>query len=323
MLDHIIFAYEFDGKGEGLPLEGDEISQLIKSDKLAWVHLDADNSNTKKWLDKEIEYLDPLIIKALTEDETRPRMLQVGDGALMILRGVNLNNDSDPEDMVSIRIWIDKHRIVSVRKRKLRAILDIESRLQKGKGPKDSAEFIIMLINRLFERMEPTLNSLDDAMDELEEMVIESPDVSIRERISTVRKKAILIRRHMAPQREAIDQLRMADLKWLKEKHTRHLLESYNHVSRYVEDLDALRERSQIVKDELMGVLTDKMNKNMYILSVIAAIFLPLGFLTGLLGINVGGIPGSDNKDAFYIFCGMLIFIVAVQIIVFKRCKWF
>jgi zinc transporter len=65
------------------------------------------------------------------------------------------------------------------------------------------------------------------------------------------------------------------------------------------------------------------MNKNLYMLSVIAAVFLPLGFLTGLLGLNVGGVPGVDNPAAFWIFSGVLSAVVGLQIALFKRWKWF
>ena len=68
---------------------------------------------------------------------------------------------------------------------------------------------------------------------------------------------------------------------------------------------------------------TYRLNKNMYILSVISAIFLPLGFLTGLLGINVGGIPGAENVDAFWIFSGGLVTLVIGLLSLFKVLKWF
>ena len=92
---------------------------------------------------------------------------------------------------------------------------------------------------------------------------------------------------------------------------------------RYVEDLDTVRERAQIVKEELNTVLSDQLNKNLYILSVIAAIFLPLGFLTGLFGINIGGMPGVENDLAFWIFCGFLTAVTLIQIIIFKIMRWF
>jgi len=103
----------------------------------------------------------------------------------------------------------------------------------------------------------------------------------------------------------------------------KRLSESINHVTRFIEDLDAIRERAQIIKDELSNILADRLNRNMYLLSVIAAIFLPLGFLTGLLGVNIGGIPGVNNSYAFGFFCGILFVIVMIQIYIFKKNKWF
>ncbi len=323
MAGHILLAYGFDGEGGGKALGEDAISKRLKDDALAWVHLDANHANTRGWLEQEIAYLDPFIIEALLAEETRPRMTQIDGGVLLILRGVNLNENADPEDMVSIRLWVDEHRIISVRKRKLRAVQDIEEKIKAGNGPKDAGQFIAMLASRLFERMQPVLTGLDEVTDDIEEKILESADTNLREAIVDVRKKAIMFRRYMAPQRDAIGQLRMTDLAWLDDVHKRHLQEAYNHVTRYIEDLDAIRERAQIVKDELANILADRLNKNMYILSVIAAIFLPLGFLTGLLGINVGGIPGADDTDAFIIFCAILGAIVSIQVVIFKRLRWF
>ena len=323
MNDHVLLAYTFiNGKSESLI--GNAIAEQIKStDNLAWLHMDANHPDTKGWLDKEAQYLDPFIIEALLADETRPRMVQVGDGVLLILRGVNLNKDSDPEDMVSIRLWVDQYRIISIRRRRLKAIWDIEEKIKAGKTPEGAGHFVCMLVSRLFERMEPVLSELDELTDDVEEQVLENADTSLRESIVNVRKQAIMYRRYMAPQRDAIGQLRMSDVGWLEDNHKRQLQESHNHVTRYVEDLDAIRERAQIVKDELANILSDRLNKNMYVLSVVAAIFLPLGFLTGLLGINVGGIPGADNGSAFWLFCGILVTVVAVQVFIFKKLKWF
>jgi len=323
MTNHITFAYSFDGKGKGSALEKTQISKHIKSKNLAWVHLDANNPETKLWLEKEISYLDPYVIEALLAEETRPRMTQIDDGALIILRGVNLNDNSTPEDMVSIRIWIDKHRIISIYKRNLKAIEDIVESITKGSGPKNAGDFISLLVEKLFARINPVLSELDDNTDHLEESIIENANTKLREDIVSIRKKAIIFRRYMSPQRDAIAQLRMSNLKWLNELNKRHLQESYNNITRYIEDLDAIRERAQIIKDELASIIAEKLNKNMYTLSVIAAIFLPLGFLTGLLGINVAGIPGADNSDAFMNFIGILAFIVLLQIAIFKKFKWF
>jgi len=100
------------------------------------------------------------------------------------------------------------------------------------------------------------------------------------------------------------------------------LREIADRTTRFVEDLDSARERAAVTQEELMGRLSEQMDKRMYMLSLVAAVFLPLGFLTGLLGINVGGIPGAEFPWAFAIVTAGLITLVAIQVIVFRAKKW-
>ncbi len=316
-------AFEFDGTGSAKALAQNDILKSINSDKTAWVHLDANHSETRLWLETEFSNLDPFVLQALLEDETRPRITETNEGVLIILRGANLNDNSQPEDMVSIRLWVTKTGIISLRKRRLKAILDIEKSFSDGKGPTNTSEFICILIDRLFKRMEPIIATLDERTDNIEENIINNPSTKHREEIVDIRRKAIIFRRYMVPQRDAIINLRNNNLSWFDNSNMKSILESINHVTRFIEDLDAIRERAQIVKDELSNILSDKLNRNMYLLSVIAAIFLPLGFLTGLLGVNIGGIPGVDNNYSFGFFCGILFVIVMIQIYIFKKNKWF
>lgn len=323
MNQHIAFAYEINnGLGNNIT------SELIanpshNTDKLLWVHLDSHHSDTMQWIEQSSPDLEPFILDALFDDETRPRMAQINHGLLLILRGVNLSENADPEDMVSIRLYIEKNRIISVYRRRLKAIRDIEEKIISGKGPKDVGQFICMLTSQLTERLEPAVSKLDELTDDAEENLLENVDASLRGNIVQIRKQAIMFRRYMAPQRDAIGQLCLSDLDWFDDMHRRHLRESHNHVIRYIEDLDAIRERAQIVKDELGNILADKQNKNMYLLSIVAAIFLPLGFITGLFGINVGGMPGVSSDMAFWIVCLICLLFIIVVAGIFKFLKWY
>lgn len=319
----ILYAAAIEGNGYGRPLATAEISQHISDDALAWVHLNAALPESRSWLEREITCLDHIIIDALLAEETRPRALEFGNGILLNLRGINLNENADPEDMVSIRLWVDQHRIISLCRRPSKAAQDIQTALSEGRGPKNAGDFICKLANRLLEHMEQTFSNLDDHLDEIEELVIENPNKSERKTISDLRKDVIIYRRHIAPQREAITALRNTDQSWIDTTHKRQLQESIDRIIRYIEDLDTMRDRAQVIKDELISTLSDRMNKNMYVLSVIAAIFLPITFLTGLLGINVGGIPGAESPEAFAVFCILLITIVTLQIALFRKLKWF
>jgi zinc transporter len=130
------------------------------------------------------------------------------------------------------------------------------------------------------------------------------------------------LRRYLAPQREAMARLYNERVPWLNDMDRMRLREVADSTTRYIEDLDASRERAIVIQEELMSRISEQMDKRMYVLSMVAAIFLPLGFLTGLLGINVGGIPGAEYKGSFYIFCGILISVSVMQIYIFKKLKW-
>lgn len=320
MSSPIIFAYGLDSQ---TPLNGPAIAEGLKADQPAWVHLDANSDEALGWLEASIGYLDHLVVRGLMAMETRPRMTQIGEGALIVLRGINLAEGAEPEDMVSIRLYIDPHRIISVRLRPVKSAEDIARKIDRQTGPRDAGALLSELIGRLSERMQPVLTELDEQIDEIETMLIESENPDLRADLVGLRKQAILFRRHMAPMRDVVAGLQISDFEWLSPKHRRELTESQNHLTRYVEDLDAIRERAQIIKDELAATRADRMNRQMFILSVISAIFLPLGFVTGLLGINVGGMPGADNQAAFWITC-LALFVAALGIIaVLKRNRWF
>ena len=104
MREPLLFAYQFDGHGGGEALATAQLNERQSSDGVIWGHLDAAHKAARNWLQNQFPQLDPLVHDALLADETRPRLTPYDDGALLILRGVNLNEDAAPEDMVSIRL---------------------------------------------------------------------------------------------------------------------------------------------------------------------------------------------------------------------------
>ncbi|MDT8335970.1 MAG: CorA family divalent cation transporter, partial [Desulfurivibrionaceae bacterium] len=94
------------------------------------------------------------------------------------------------------------------------------------------------------------------------------------------------------------------------------------HLTRYIEDLDQARDGLTVTQEELMSRMSEQLNSRMYVLSLIAAIFLPLSFLTGLLGINIAGIPGAQYQNAFIIFCLFLSAVVVGEIALFRKKNW-
>ena len=319
--DGLIAAYILDGNGGGKRVGWKEIQQWGPTAGLLWVHLNFEAPDAQRWIREESQ-LEDVVGDALLAEESRPRITTFDDGALVALRGVNLNPEADPEDMVSLRIWAEKNRIITTRRRKLLSVANLCSAIETGKGPRTSGEFLEDVADRLMVRMGGVIDELEDKAAELEEAVLTEESHELRPKLASIRRDAINLRRYMAPQREAIVRLQSEKISWLAEEDRVRLRETYDRLTRYIEDLDAARERAAVTQEELISRLSEQMDNRMYVLSIVAAIFLPLGFLTGLLGINVGGIPGSEYKAAFFVFCLLLVALVVIEVIIFKKKKW-
>lgn len=317
----LLYGFIFDGHGGGKRIELDDVKSWKPEQGILWLHFDYSFEDAQNWIIKE-SGLEEVPAEALLTEENRPRTTIIKDAALIALRGVNLNPDSDPEDMVSVRLWVDEHKIISTRKRPLLSTNDIAESLEINKGPKTSGDFLVDLTDWLISRMQETIESIEDRLAELEETIMENSSPGLRNILLDIRREAIMLRRYLAPQREAMARLYSEELSWMQSTDKVRIREVTDTLIRYLEDLDSARDRASVMQEELANRITEQMNMRMYVLSLVAALFLPLGFLTGLLGINVGGIPGADNKWAFMIFVGMLAGVVVLQILYFKKKKW-
>ena len=316
--DGLILASILDGRRGGRDARWADIDGWRPGTGTLWVHLDRTGVRSEAWL-RRSSGLEAWICDALLAEETRPRVTEHKDGLLVILRGVNLNPAADPEDMVSVRAWVERDRVVTVRKRHLMAVEDIRQSLEGGSGPKTSLDLLVMLSDRLAERMGPIISALDEAVDQCEDDVITAESHALRSQLASLRRQAIALRRHIAPQRDALSRLQTVTVSWIDDPHRVRLREAYDRITRYVEDLDAARERATVTQEELAGRLAEQMNRTMYTLSIVATIFLPLSLFTGLLGINVGGIPGTDYPWAFAVVTVGLVVAGLIEVYYFRR----
>ncbi len=313
-----VSVFLFDGRGGAVRRTPDDLVQAdVVEGGFAWWHLHLGRPDADAWL--ETSSLDRFVIEALTAPETRPRCTVHGEGVVLNLRGVNLNPGAEPEDMVSTRLWIEKSRIVGVWLRPLLAVLDLMGAIQRGQAPSSPGELIAKLALRLADRAEPTIAAFNEQVDELEEAILDEAVEISRRKLADVRRVSIVLRRYMFPQRDALATLEVEDLPWLTDRDRSRLREAAERVTRLAEDLDAIRDRAQVVHDQLMERRAEVMNRQMLVLSIAAAIFLPLGLLTGLLGVNVAGIPGTENSWSFWIVCWLLLVMAGGLIWFFKR----
>ncbi|RVV96529.1 zinc transporter ZntB [Mesobaculum littorinae] len=319
----IHFAYALAGDTPGRTLTGDdEIADALAAPEPAWIHMQADDARTRDWIETHLAYLPEPVRAALLATDPRPRAVTHGDGVLVILRGVNLNPGAEPEDMISIRLWVAEGRIVSVSLRELASVHEMAAAIAAGQGPQRAGTLLCDLAERLQGRIETYVQNLDDLGDRLEVEVLQQPGPELRATVTDTRGEIVDLRRFLLPQRDAAAALAQSPAPVLDDHDRLRLSEVQDRLLRAVEEVEGLRERLVVVKDELTTAMSDRLNRNLYLLSVISAVFLPLGVLTGLMGINLAGMPGANWPPAFWVFTGLLCLILAAQVALLRRLNW-
>jgi len=319
--DGLICAYRLDGNGGGQETDWQGVRAWKPGDGLIWVHLDWTTEAAAKWLRGE-SGLDPLVAEAMLAEDTRPRTAVFDTGVLVILRGVNLNPGASPEDMVSVRVWVGAGRIITARRAKLLAIEDLRDDLARGKGPGTSPGFLIRLAQRLTDRVLPIEDAIGETLDELEDALVAGDMDVVGEKLTPVRRETIALRRHLAPQRDALTRLVSECDAWFDVNQQARMREVADRVYRIVEELDAMRDRAAIIQDERRTRISERMDRAIYVLSIVATVMLPLTFVTGLLGMNVGGIPGEKVAWAFWAVVGGLAVVALILLVFFRRIRW-
>lgn len=317
------YSYQLDASNGASPLSLDQINNWSSNDGLMWLHLDYTDEKALAWINNS--HLPDVEKEALTTQRIRPRLNQTKEGFFLSLRGIDLDSDNQsdqPSEMVSIRGYYTHNSIITTSDRPVRALDRISAHINGGFGPKTIGAFILCLCDHLTSHKIEVIDSLDDRLTQLEDLVMNNSDDDLRNNIAQLRRETVYLRRYVTPQRDAIAKLLTIDTPLLSLSDKQKIHEVNEKLLHVIDDLNAIRERANVTQEELMSLQSEALNQRLYFLSLITTIFLPLGFLTGLLGVNLGGIPGSQNHWAFYIFCSLLFGVLILQLILFYRRKW-
>jgi zinc transporter len=296
--------------------------QENKPDANYWLHFSADDPTPSKWL-QEKSGIDPILIEPMLAKKVRPRLVAQLDSLLLILRVPDTLKVSEYEELRSLRIYADQHKIIST---SLYPLPVVEKLLQqwkaKPKADMQAVDLLMDLSSHAIRGLEVILEDLEDQTDTLEKQVLDVGEDPSDKDITTLALDGLHVRRCLAPQREVFSQLNRCELTWLTSVHSKRTREIYERVSRQLEETEVIRDRTRIIREQLNSHIAEQANHRLYIFSVVAAVFIPLSFLTGLFGVNLGGIPGAETPLGFASFCAIILSLTLSMIFIFKRLKW-
>lgn len=300
------FAYRIHGDtAHKIEIKG----ALVHPDTMVWVHLTTTAEHARTWLRDEA-LLPDYIIEPLIALESRPRCDALDDGAFLNLRG-RTDEELDSSDMLaSLRIWAKEGRVISVTRKHLLATDIVEKEVARG-IVRDPGDLITAFATAITTDLDPVVAALGDDLDDSEQQLDQARIFTLRQSVTRVRVQSINYRRFLNPQRAAIEKLAALPGAWLGTDDRAHLAAAADRAARMAEELEAIRERSSLMHEALTDLRAEQIDQRSLVISIAAMVFLPLTFITGLYGMNVGGIWFAKEPWAFDAIVALCIAIAA------------
>lgn len=316
-LDYAIHAYQLNGKGGTLPLKPESSATTVQP---FWIHLNYSDEENGDWL-KATPLIENSARDALVNPSPRPRVVRLGEGTLITLRTINFTNDNLPDPLVGLRVYITDNLIISSRNRLVAAIDTLDQDLSNNIGPVSTGDWLVQLSDALVDQASEFIDDLHAKIIELEDSIL-AQEIPERGEMALIRKQLIILRRYLVPQRDVFSRLSIEKLTWMTNADRHRMQDIAERLGRAFDDVDASISKTTVLSDEINNLLAEGTNKRVYLMSLFAMLFLPATFLTGLFGVNLGGIPGADHPKAFMVFC---VIIVGLAIGIFwwlRKRKW-
>lgn len=316
------FAIVLDGKS-GIK-DNLDIQDVSSNSHNLWINLDYTQDTTKEILTTNLG------ISSLTSDilcsrnlHQKPSQTDDNDGIFTILHGIKSHKNKKSSDMSSLRIWVDKNKIITLSHNQSASTQNIFEKLKNKKnGPKDSLDCFLSIAQTSFHSLSDFTYKILEKIDNLEEKIIKNKNTyKLNSKIAFLRRQIVTLHRYLLPQKDFFKNLPTAYPLLSEAKYKNSLKSLFTEISKAVDNLEYSREHLIILQEELENKVNISINNNMYTLSLIVAVFTPLTLLSGIFGMNLEGIPFSDSPYAFGFVCLFMLIIAVIMFLIIRTRK--
>ncbi len=318
----------------GQPIQKDlspeKFSELIRNGKsVLWVDFINEPPETSQPILEEFGFHHLAIDDALQETHV-PKLDDWGEYLYIVLNYMNLEGNGEmwETQVDELDVFLGKNYIVTHHDHKISAVDETWKDCHRDeRNVKQGADHILYRIaDHLVSNYMPTVEKIDEAVDELEDQVFTRPSPHILEKLFALKRVLLAMRRIIIPQREVLNKLARDDYKVVDPRDRVFFRDIYDHLVRLHDLNESLRDIVGGVQDTYLSAVNNRMNEIMKTLTIITVLFMPLTFLTGYFGMNffepLGNLTGWTSTPMFYITLAIILLLPFGMYIWFRRHTW-
>jgi zinc transporter len=312
-------VYRFDGKGDVEEVAKDQADATPTGKAFYAITGNSGTPEFRMWLK---EHLGDPHADQMTAPDAHARCTVFDDRATLVLRVARREADPDDIKRQPLTVWLEKGRIIIASRAHLPELFGLDQWKVSHHAPLSIADFVARMGLRAADRLEPIVEHIGDVLDELEEEIIEDKTPELSKKLARVRRTIIALRRMIWPQRDVLNTLEIEDLSYFSDWDKARLREATARTTRLGEELQSLSERAALVHEQILDARGEQMNRTMLVLASVTVVAMPMTVVSGLLGMNVAGIPFAQSPEAFWLVVLGLAVVGAAMVWFMHARKW-
>jgi magnesium transporter len=296
------------------------IEAALKEGKLLWLDLEGVDDEVLSLL-REVFKIHPLAIEDYMEFDQRPKIEDYDDFVSIVAYGARHLD----EKLLEVHCFYAEHFFVSVHRHPAAAIGDACAVLGRLHTDRRLVA-VYRVLDALVDSMFPFLSALDDRIEDLQDQIFASPEESQLAQLFELKRQLVHLRKVVNPQRDMVATMmgRIVHIPGMTSETEKYIRDLYDHLIRISDMVDSYRDLLGGSLDAYMSMVSNRMNDVMKQLTIIATVFLPLTFLTGFFGQNLGFLVNHiGSLGAFLVFgLGTEVLAVIILLAMFRRRGW-
>ncbi len=295
---------------------------------LIWLDILGDCGAQETLLQNLFE-LAPITIQTMSEERERAKFNEQEHYFYLVMHGMSFDTQTNEASTPKLDIIFGKNFMITSHRESLSWLDSLFEEAQKKSADehlmsRGMAFLLYAFLDALVDSYFPILDDLDDIIDDLEDVTVNSTSNDVQVRIFRIKRSLALMRRVISPQVEVANALVARTSKFIPAKAEPYFADVHDHLIRAFEVLDSYRDLMSGLLDVYLTTVSNRLNVVMKQLTIIATIFMPITFITGVFGQNFGHLPQveHDNGYLFWIVLAFMGLITALQIWYFKKRAW-
>lgn len=297
---------------------------LSDKDSLTWVDLYDPTDNEAKIL-ADVFKFHPLAVEDCLATVPNPKIDDYGEYLYIVIHGINAEAlKKDELETHDLDIFLGKNYLVTFHKGHFRSIESVMERCKKNCSLiQTDPEFLMhKIIDTLVDNYLPIIDDIGEKVDELEKEILEKANQKALNKLFTLKKDILYLRRIIHPQREILRNIAGGEHKQICFECSLHFKDVYDHLFMISELIESYRDTMSSAMEAYLSVVSNRLNEVMKVLTIIATILMPLTLITGIFGMNFDNMPLLKSPHGFLTAMGIMGIIAFIMLWFFKRKGW-